>query len=103
MLIGYARVSTDEQTTASQQDALHGAGCTTIFTDTISGAKAERTGLADALSHLREGDTLIVWRLDRLGRSLKHLIETNTELARRGIGWVAKSQLHKLRGARVAR
>ena len=62
-------------------------GCGRIFTDTASGAKAERIGLDEALSHLREGDTLVVWRLDRLGRSLKHLIETITGLNNREIGF----------------
>ena len=87
MLIGYARVSTTDQTHDLQKDALEKAGCTRIFTDTVSGAKEERTGLDEALSHLREGDTLVVWRLDRLGRSLKHLIETITALASRKIGF----------------
>lgn len=87
MLIGYARVSTHEQTLALQQDALEKAGCEKIFTDTVSGSKAERKGLTDALSHLREGDTLVVWRLDRLGRSLRHLIDTITELNTRGVGF----------------
>ena len=76
-----------DQTLDLQKDALEKAGCSRIFTDTASGAKAERTGLDEALSHLREGDTLVVWRLDRLGRSLKHLIETITKLANRGIGF----------------
>jgi DNA invertase Pin-like site-specific DNA recombinase len=87
MLIGYARVSTADQTLDLQKDALQQAGCTRIFTDTASGAKAERIGLDEALSHLREGDTLVVWRLDRLGRSLPHLIETITGLNNRGIGF----------------
>jgi DNA invertase Pin-like site-specific DNA recombinase len=87
MLIGYARVSTADQTLDLQKDALEKAGCSRIFTDTASGAKAERVGLEEALSHLREGDTLIVWRLDRLGRSLKHLIETITKLNNRQIGF----------------
>src|SRR4051794_28704262 len=87
MLIGYARVSTHEQTLALQQDALTAAGCEHPFTDTASGAITERPGLALALSHLRSGDTLVVWRLDRLGRSLRHLIETVTELSRRGVGF----------------
>ena len=83
MLIGYARVSTTDQTLDLQKDALEKAGCDRIFTDTASGAKAERVGLDEAMSHLREGDTLVVWRLDRLGRSLKHLIETITSLNNR--------------------
>ncbi len=82
MLIGYARVSKNEQNLDLQRDALLKAGCSeeNIFTDKITGTKAERRGLAQALSYLRSGDTLVVWRLDRLGRSLKHLIETVTKL-----------------------
>src|SRR4051812_18935335 len=87
MLIGYARVSTHDQTLALQQDALNKAGCDQIYTDTASGSAAERSGLEQALSHLRKGDTLVVWRLDRLGRSLRHLIETVTALDERGIGF----------------
>ena len=87
MLIGYARVSTQQQTLALQQDALKQAACDRLFTDTLSGAKAERPGLAEALDFLRAGDTLVVWRLDRLGRSLPHLIATVTALAERGIGF----------------
>jgi DNA invertase Pin-like site-specific DNA recombinase len=87
MLIGYARVSTSDQTLDLQKDALEKAGCSRIFTDTASGSKAERTGLDQAFSHVRAGDTLVVWRLDRLGRSLKHLIETITALNNRNIGF----------------
>ena len=87
MLIGYARVSTQEQTLNLQQDALTKAGCTKIFTDTASGAKTERIGLEEALNYVRKGDTLVVWRLDRLGRSLPHLISTMTDLEGRGIGF----------------
>ena len=87
MLIGYARISTTEQNLDLQKDALLKVGCNKIFTDTASGAKTERIGLDEALTHLREGDTLIVWRLDRLGRSLKHLIETVTKLNEQGIGF----------------
>jgi DNA invertase Pin-like site-specific DNA recombinase len=87
MLIGYARVSTHDQTLNLQQDALEKAGCTRIFTDTASGAKAERKGLEEALNYVRKGDTLVVWRLDRLGRSLPHLISTVTDLQERGIGF----------------
>jgi DNA invertase Pin-like site-specific DNA recombinase len=86
MLIGYARVSTHEQTLALQQDALTKAGCSKLFTDTASGAKAERKGLDAALAYVRKGGTLVVWRLDRLGRSLPHLITTMTALEERGIG-----------------
>src|SRR2546429_6231976 len=87
MLIGYARVSTQDQTLNLQQDALEKIGCSKIFTDTASGAKAERKGLEEVLNYVREGDTLVVWRLDRLGRSLKHLIETITNLNNRKIGF----------------
>ena len=87
MLIGYARVSTQDQNLELQNDALAAAGCEKIFTDVASGAVNERAGLADALTHLRSGDVLVVWRLDRLGRSLKHLIETVTALQLRGVGF----------------
>jgi DNA invertase Pin-like site-specific DNA recombinase len=87
MLIGYARVSTHDQTLNLQQDALQKAGCNKIFTDTASGAKTERKGLDEALAYVRTGDTLVVWLLDRLGRSLPHLITTMTDLEERGIGF----------------
>jgi DNA invertase Pin-like site-specific DNA recombinase len=87
MLIGYAQVSTPDQTLNPQKDALQKAGCDRIFTDTASGAKAERKGLDEALGYVRSGDTLVVWRLDRLGRSLPHLIATMTDLEERGIGF----------------
>ena len=87
MLIGYARVSTHDQTLHLQQDALTKAECSKIFTDTASGAKTERKGLDEALQYVRPGDTLVVWRLDRLGRSLPHLITTMTALEERGIGF----------------
>jgi DNA invertase Pin-like site-specific DNA recombinase len=86
-LIGYARVSTTEQHLHLQQDALVKAGCLKIFTDTISGVKSERKGLTEALDYIRGGDTLVVWRLDRLGRSLKDLIERITDLHSRNIGF----------------
>src|ERR671919_3006269 len=87
MLIGYARVSTHEQTLNLQRDTLTKAECTKIFTDTASGVKAERKGLDEALRYVRNGDTLVVWRLDRLGRSLPHLITTMAGLEERGIGF----------------
>lgn len=86
-LIGYARVSTAEQDTALQTDALSKADCERIFEDTVSGAKADRPGLAAALAFLRDGDVLAVWRLDRLGRSLRHLIEVIGALEARGVGF----------------
>lgn len=86
MLIGYARVSTDDQNLNLQQDALNQAGCEQIFEDQLSGAKAERPGLREAMSYARSGDTLVVWRLDRLSRSLKDLIEMVTLLDSKGIG-----------------
>src|SRR3954467_4285880 len=87
MLIGYARVSTLDQTFALQQDAFTAAGCEQLYTDTVSGSVTERPGLTQTLSHLRAGDTLVVWRLDRLGRSLSHLIETVRQLQAQGIGF----------------
>src|SRR3954447_17664228 len=87
MFVGYARVSTTDQTLDLQRDALTKAGCTKIFTDTASGAKSEREGLTEAISYVRAGDTLAVWKLDRLGRSLKDLITRITELETRKIGF----------------
>lgn len=75
-LLGYARVSTAEQTVEAQSDALRAAGCSRIWIDTASGATTSRPELDDLLTHLRPGDTLVVWRLDRLGRSLPHLLQT---------------------------
>lgn len=92
MLIGYARVSTQDQTLNLQKDALEKIGCSKIFTDTASGIKVERKGLEEALNYVREGDTLVVWRLDRLGRSLKHLIETITDLNNRKIGFKSTTE-----------
>jgi DNA invertase Pin-like site-specific DNA recombinase len=86
-LIGYARVSTTEQNATLQLDALQAAGCERVFTEEASGAVAERPELARALDHLRPGDTLVVWKLDRLGRSLRHLIDTVRGLEDRGVGF----------------
>ena len=80
MLIGYVRVSTDDQSFDLQRDALEEIGCEEIFQDQMSGAKAERPGLKKALEYARAGDTLVVWRLDRLSRSLKDLIAIVTQL-----------------------
>ena len=87
MLIGYARISTGEQTLDLQRDALATAGCAKTYTETASGAKAERPVLNDVLAYLRPGDTLVVWRLDRLGRSLKHLIATVERLEATDVGF----------------
>jgi DNA invertase Pin-like site-specific DNA recombinase len=85
--VGYARVSTVDQDPALQLDALASAGCAKVFEDRASGARADRVGLRAALECVREGDVLIVWKLDRLGRSLPHLIETVTTLEKRGVGF----------------
>jgi DNA invertase Pin-like site-specific DNA recombinase len=87
MLIGYARDSPHDQTLTIQQKALETAGCGKIFTDIAGGGKAKRKGLDKALSLLRPGDTLVVWKLDRLGTSIKELVATMTFLAERGIGF----------------
>ena len=85
MLIGYARVSTQDQNLDLQTEALTKAGCEKIFNDKISGSRAERPGLTKALEMLREGDTLVVWKLDRLGRSVKNLVDLVGELHQQGI------------------
>lgn len=86
MLVGYARVSTQDQNPALQIDALKAAGCEKLFTEKASGAQRDRPELAAALSFMRKGDSLVVWRLDRLARSLPQLIETVAQLEAEGIG-----------------
>ena len=86
-LIGYARVSTADQDPALQRDALARAGCDPIFSDQASGAQADRPGLAEALAFARPGDVLVVWKLDRLGRSMAHLIEVVRQLDAKGVGF----------------
>lgn len=85
MLIGYARVSSPEQRLDLQLDALGRAGCERLFTDQASGGRQERPALIAAKSHLRRGDTLVVWKLDRLGRSVRHLVELVAELEQAGV------------------
>lgn len=85
MTYGYARVSTGDQTTDLQQDALEKAGCNRIFTDVASGAKAHRPELDHMLDLLREGDTVVVWKLDRLGRSMQNLVELINDFDARGV------------------
>ena len=87
MLVGYARISTQDQSLDLQMDALTQAGCEKVFTDVLSGAKAERPGLGEAIGYLRKGDVLVVWRMDRLGRSLKDLINQVNALVSQGIGF----------------
>jgi DNA invertase Pin-like site-specific DNA recombinase len=85
VLIGYARVSTQDQNLELQCDALNKAGCKKIIEDKVSGSRAERPGLSKALEILREGDTLVVWKLDRLGRSVKNLVDLVGELHKQGV------------------
>ena len=87
MLIGYIRVSTNDQNTDLQRKALMCAGCEQIFEDKMSGTKSERPGLKRALKCLKRGDTLVVWKLDRLGRRMKHLIALTEELRAKGVNF----------------
>ena len=93
MKVGYARISTDEQNLSLQVDALEKVDCGKIFHDQISGVKIQRPGLDEALAYLRDGDVLVVWRLDRLGRSLRHLIELVNSLEERGVGFQSLQEL----------
>ena len=87
MLIGYARVSTTDQNLNLQNDALIKAGCEKIFEDKVSGTRIERKGLGEALEYVRSGDVLVVWKLDRLGRGLRDLIDKMQDLEKRGVGF----------------
>jgi len=87
MLVGYARVSTQDQKPELQLDALKAAGCEKVFVEKASGAQRERPELTAALDYVRDGDTLVVWKLDRLARSMKQLIETVEGLEEKGIGF----------------
>jgi DNA invertase Pin-like site-specific DNA recombinase len=92
MKIGYARVSTDDQTLALQQDALQAAGCTRVLSDTASGSKRDRAGLEEALEGLTAGDVLVVWKLDRLGRSTAHLLETIDRIRGKGAAFCSLTE-----------
>src|SRR3954449_12526390 len=93
MKIGYARISTDDQSLDLQRDTLTAAGCETVFEDSgVSGAATRRNGLDAALAHIGAGDVLVVWKLDRLGRSLSHLIEIIRQLGERGAGFASLSE-----------
>jgi len=85
MRIGYARVSTEEQNFTLQTNALQEAGCARIFQDQMTGSRMDRPGLQEALSHLRKEDTLVVWKLDRLGRGVKGLVDLVAELEKKGV------------------
>src|SRR6266568_3246289 len=92
MKIGYTRISKHEQNELLQKDALQEAGCERYFSDIMTGAKFERKGLDEALAYVRPGDTFIVWKLDRLGRSLKDLIETLNLLNNRGVDFLSLTE-----------
>lgn len=92
MMIGYARISTSDQDHALQRDALTAAGCTRIVEETASGSKTDRPQLMLLMDMMRDGDVLVVWKLDRLGRSMRHLIETIDDLNKRNIGFRCLTQ-----------
>lgn len=91
-MIGYARVSTRDQDVASQRDALLAAGCEIIYDDTVSGSTQSRSGLSKAMAALKPGDVLVVWKLDRLGRSMQHVVNTVLDLERREIGFISLTE-----------
>jgi DNA invertase Pin-like site-specific DNA recombinase len=92
MKVGYIRVSKQEQNEALQRDALKEAGCEKYFSDKMTGSKFERKGLEELLAFMRSGDTVVVWKLDRLGRSLKDLIETLNVLKNRGVDFISLTE-----------
>jgi DNA invertase Pin-like site-specific DNA recombinase len=98
-LVGYARVSTRDQTVALQHEALRNAGCEVIYDDVVSGRTQNRTGLDQALAALSPGDVLIVWKLDRLGRSMQHVVNTVLDLDRKGIGFRSLTEAIDLSGS----
>ena len=89
MRVGYARVNTKDQSVAMQVDALKAAGCERIYEEVASGARTDRPVLEDLVAHLRAGDVLVIWKLDRLGRSLKHLVTLTNDLLARGVGLIS--------------
>lgn len=89
--IGYTRVSTVSQTLNQQNEALAAAGVAKVFSDVMSGARDDRPGLADLMAYVREGDTVVVWKLDRLGRNMVHILQTVRELTARGVTLVSTS------------
>src|SRR5882762_10082878 len=92
MKVGYTRVSTQDQDESLQKDALEAAGCERFFSDKGTGAKFDRKGLNEALAFMRSGDILVVWKLDRLGRSLIDLIKTLNMLSEKGIGFMSLTE-----------
>jgi DNA invertase Pin-like site-specific DNA recombinase len=98
-MIGYARVSTREQNVDAQREALLAVGCDTIFDDVVSGSTQSRTGLDKALGELVAGDVLVVWKLDRLGRSMQHVVNIVLDLDRRGIGFRSLTEAIDLSGS----
>jgi len=101
MVVGYARVSTGDQKLDLQLDALRQAGCDRVFTDQISGSKRERPGLQEALDYARAGDTLVVWRLDRFGRSLKDLVAKVEALREREVGFRSPDEGSRVIGEEI--
>ena len=93
MKIGYARVSTTDQSLDSQTDSLGEAGCEKLFSDVASGAKTQRPGLDKAIEFCRKGDILVVWKLDRMGRSMSHLIEVIQQLENKKVGFQCRRAL----------